>query len=259
MLGKRLAVEIGNQHISYIEYGTGGDITLFLHGWGGSAESFQPLWEQLVMHDQFKNSRFIAIDMPGFGDSPAPTQPWTVEDYLLCVVKYLGSMHITSCNLVVHSMGGRIAIKWLSGEYAAMCKKAVFIAPAAVRHENKSAKSAAGVLKKVFTLPLLRHLFPVVRTLGYKLIGGQDYLAVDGVMKETFKQVVSEDPSPGLQHISTESLIFWGTDDTYVPVSDAETMVEHMKHTRTIIFKGGRHGIHKTHATEIANELSAFL
>jgi len=57
-------------------YGSGHDVWLALHGWGGSHLTFAPLAPHLP-----EGVRLIAVDMPGYGRSPAVAQ-WSMEAYL---------------------------------------------------------------------------------------------------------------------------------------------------------------------------------
>lgn len=209
------------------------------------------------LHDQGKT--YIALDFPGFGESDQPPAPWAVENYLECVVQYLDMHNLAKVSAVVHSFGGRVLTKMLASEHAERVEKAVFIAPAVKRHEKTGIRKAAMGVKRIFELPLLRSVFPLVRKVGYKLIGGHDYLEASGVMKESFKLVTHEDPSPQLTGISTPTLVFWGTEDIYVPVGDAELMKQEMTNAEVVIYEGGRHAIHKTHAEQISHTLNAFL
>lgn len=258
MIGTRKMISIDGQQLSYLEHGSGNETVLFLHGWGGSAASFQELWVELVALGYDAGKRFIALDAPGFGESAEPSTPWEVRTYLECVVKFLNSQNIANFSIIVHSFGGRILAKMLDSEYKNRCDKAIFIAPAVARHEKTGLKQVAMMLKKVFELPLLRSVFPLVRNVGYRLTGGHDYLEVSGVMKETFKLVTQEDQKGHLTGVTTPTLVFWGTNDTYVPVSDADMMEREMQNVTKVIFPDGRHGIHRTHAAEIAAHIVKF-
>lgn len=50
-------------------WGSGDDVTIGLHGWGGSHETFVPLASWLPEH-----CMLVACDLPGFGKTPAPAR-----------------------------------------------------------------------------------------------------------------------------------------------------------------------------------------
>jgi len=262
MLGTRKNITVGKNQLSYIELANDSSqpVILFLHGWGGSAESFQTLMTEL--NNQLSTHRhLIALDLPGFGESAPPLQAWSVADYSSCVVKYIEALSIGQVDLVVHSFGGRIATKLLN-DRPDLVRKIAYLAPAGIRGNLEyiaSRESRASRIKKLFQFPLLRPLFPIVRKIGYKAIGGNDYIILDGVMKETFSLVTQEDLTALLPNVQHPTEIFWGRHDSYVPVSDGEYMTKVMKQANLTIFEDGRHGIHRTHATQIANRLKSFL
>ncbi|MFH1426673.1 MAG: alpha/beta hydrolase [Candidatus Kerfeldbacteria bacterium] len=259
MTGIRKSIKLDSGTISYIQDGDGSNPVLFLHGWGGDALSFQPLFQAL--RDAGSKSTFYALDFPGFGESAPPPSAWGVDDYAECVVKYLANMHISRPELVIHSFGGRVALKLLARK-ADIFQRAALIAPAGIKHETRSKETigfVAKTLKKILSIAPLKPLLPIVRSLGYKSIGAQDYLAAEGVMKESFSRVVDEDLKGCLSSITAPIHIFWGKDDTYVPFSDGEQMQSAMKQAQLTLFNDGRHGIHKTHAAQIAQALIPFL
>ncbi len=259
MTGTRQEITVGNQPISYIRHGNGPRTVLFLHGWGGSAESFQELWTAFNVNTE--RFSFIAIDLPGFGQSPPPALPWSVHDYMECVVQYLDLMSISQADLVTHSFGGRVAL-YLGAQHPQRIGKSILIAAAGKRTDEKTRKkveNASSTVKKIFMLPGLRKLFPIIRTIGYKLIGGQDYLKVDGVMRETFQNVVEEDLSHLFPTYKSPTQLYWGINDTYVPLTVGKEMEQSLPNATLTIFEDGKHGIHRTHAEQIALSAREFL
>lgn len=234
--------------------------TIFLHGWGGSAQSFQQLWESLEML-KAPFSTLTAIDLPGFGKTLPPPTPWSITDYCSCVVKYMDRHGIKKADIVSHSFGGRLTTKLLS-MHPERFRNVVYIAPAGIYHHSarvSTIQRVASIAKPVLQLPGLRKFFPAIQSFGYRLIGSQDYTKTSGVMRETFKNVIAEDTAPLLGTIKNPIEIFWGRNDGYVPVSDSELMKRAMPQAHVTIFEDGRHGIHVTHAQQIAIPLAKFL
>ena len=257
MIGTRKSINIENSELSYIEYNNSKNHTiLFLHGWGGCAESFQILWQELLDNDC--KSNLIALDFPSFGSSSPLLLVWALVDYAQCVVKYSGAKNLKKIDIVCHSFGGRVTTKLLSIA-PEIINKVVYIAPACIKHKHTFKKIISRIIKRIFQLPVLNIIFPLIRKYGYKLIGGHDYLKVDGVLKETFKNIISEDLSPILSSIKKPVQIFWGKNDGYVPVSDAKIMLQEIKNSEATIYEDGRHGIHKTHAAKIAPKIVKFI
>jgi pimeloyl-ACP methyl ester carboxylesterase len=78
---------------------------LLVHGLGASLNYWAAIIPELS-HDR----RVIAIDIPGFGDSPALPKPLTVEALTSAIVELAVSLGIRRPILVGHSLGGLLAI-----------------------------------------------------------------------------------------------------------------------------------------------------
>ena len=93
----------------------------------------------------------------------------------------------------------------------------------------------------------------------YKILRVHDYEKTSGVMRKTFLNVINQDLSGLLEHINCSTLVVWGKNDTYVPVSDAHHMHEKIRKSELHIIEDGRHGIHKTHAKQVGGWINEFL
>ena len=76
---------------NYIEAGEG-DSILLLHGWGSNIGLFQ----QLIGHLS-RAHRVFALDMPGFGETEEPKEPWCVDDYVAVSYTHLWRVRLFSC------------------------------------------------------------------------------------------------------------------------------------------------------------------
>ncbi|MEF3273777.1 MAG: alpha/beta hydrolase [Chloroflexus sp.] len=77
---------------------------ILVHGWGGSSRYWQAAPAFLP------NRRLIAIDMPGCGLSPAPTEPVTLASYARAVLAVADALDIDRFALVGHSLGAAVAL-----------------------------------------------------------------------------------------------------------------------------------------------------
>src|SRR5262245_63767640 len=91
--------EVGPEH---------GPIAILIHGWSSSWFTWKPILPSLN-----KRYRCIAIDLPGFGKSPAPAKKPTIAGYADLVAKIIEQFDEQSNDRGVlvmgHSMGGQIA------------------------------------------------------------------------------------------------------------------------------------------------------
>ena len=89
-------------HVS--DTGTGSPTLVFLHYFGGSARTWQPVIDRLS--SQF---RCLAIDLRGWGDSEATPTGYAVADMAGDVQAILDTLNLPRFVLVGHSMGGKPA------------------------------------------------------------------------------------------------------------------------------------------------------
>ena len=229
---------INGQLISYLET-TGGasDFTmLFLHGWRSQKEIWIPVIQKLVS----ENSRgsVVALDLPGFGSSPAPKRPWEVGDYAECVKQFIEKLELQNIYLVGHSFGGRIGIK-LAAQHGEIIKKLVLVDSAGlvVNAWKKTLMALAAKMFKPFFKPPFMQSF---RQKIYKKIGGEDYIATPE-LQATLAKVVSEDLSADMKNIHIPALIIWGDRDTDTPVEFGQRMNFLIHNSKFIILSNSGH------------------
>jgi len=218
---------------------------LILHGWGSSGQVMIPLAQQLA------NLRTCyVLDLPGFGDSPAPTHSWHVDDYVDLIQRFIQDLNLGQVDLLVHSFGGRIALKFCAREEAREIVDKVLITGGA---GMKPKRSLSYYIKK-YTAKTLKAPFLILpsglqqkalnwlrKTAVWKSLGSSDYTKLDGVMRETFVRTVTEYLEPFLSKIPHETLLLWGRDDNAAPLYQAERMEQGIKHGALVIIDHAGH------------------
>lgn len=123
-----------------------GPVLLFLHGWAASRKFWDPVVGALS--DRY---RCVAVDLPGFGESPRPDAPYTIEWFAETVERFRAALGLDVAAVVGHSMGGLIAARWLCDHAGASARlvlvNAVVCGPRALFLKSK-----------VLLLPLVRIL-----------------------------------------------------------------------------------------------------
>ena len=122
-----MKVNIKGLDINYICEGQG-DTVLLLHGWGSNITLFQSAIDLLKT-----KYRVIAMDMPGFGQSDEPKEPWCVDDYVDFVLEFLKDYEFDKITLLGHSFGGRVIIKLCSRELPFEIDKVILVDAAGVK------------------------------------------------------------------------------------------------------------------------------
>jgi len=217
---------------------------LILHGWGSSAKK----WSQVKNLLEFQGYRVFVPDLPGFGENPAPSEAWSLDDYVDWLEKYCEQQNLSQFFLLGHSFGGRIAIKF-ANKYPEKIKGLILCSAAGITPPAKIKIFIFNFLSKmgklIFSLPFLRIFQGVARKFIYFLSGNKDYYFLqDKIMKETFKKVIREDLTNYLPQIKIPTLIVWGEKDKITPLSDAYKMHQEIKNSVLEIIPQGKHAFY---------------
>jgi pimeloyl-ACP methyl ester carboxylesterase len=122
-------VILDGQPMNVIELGEGPPL-VFIHG---LIERWTQWVEQL---SAFASShRVIAIDLPGFGDSPMPAEKISVSGYARTIEKLLDALEVSAAAFVGHSMGGFTSVE-LAINFPERVERLVLISPAGLSTYN---------------------------------------------------------------------------------------------------------------------------
>jgi len=250
-------VEVMDLKISYSDVGNGKDI-LILHGWGSSSNS----WVEVQNNLSAKGFRVIVPDLPGFGASEEPRDPWGLKDYSGFVQEFARVIGINKFALAGHSFGGRIAIDY-SARYPEDFKYLILIAAAgAIRHK----KAKIGIMliftkigSFIFSLPVLSFIRPTVEKIWYKISGEKDYRKASPMMKIIMQRVLDEELRSRLPNILMPTLILWGEKDVATPLSDGVMIHENVPTSYLHVFKDMPHALNLKNPHGVAEKIAEFL
>jgi len=192
------------------------------------------IWEKII-EELRANYRVIAIDLPGFGLSPVPAKPFTLDDYAETVEALCQKLKINNFILVGHSFGGRVSIK-IAIKHPTKVKKLILVDSAGIKRERKIIGGLARLFKPIFK----QKIMDGARNKIYQAIGSEDYLATPKLQK-TYQNIVAEDLSSYLCDIKLPTLIIWGENDKDTPLSDAKLMNRDIKNSKLEIIKNAGH------------------
>jgi pimeloyl-ACP methyl ester carboxylesterase len=219
----------------YRQAGTGADV-LVLHGWGAQIESVGPIITGLATV-----ARVTAVDLPGFGETSLPPEPWGVGDYANWVLALMDHLGISSAGIIGHSNGGRIAIH-IGANHPERVTRLLLTDAAGIRP-----KRTAKYYAKVYSAKTVKHLAPHLGPLGRRMqqriaarLASSDYASA-GPLRPTFVKVVNEDLTPLLPQIKAPTLLIWGEHDDSTPVSDGQKMEQLIDDAALIVFEGAGH------------------
>jgi pimeloyl-ACP methyl ester carboxylesterase len=186
----------------------------FLHGWGGSRESLRGI-ATLFQHTH----RVHLVDLPGFGEAPAPPETWGTIEYADLVQQYIVDRAAGSVILVGHSFGGRVSVRLASRRLAQIHQLVLMGVPGL----PQPAMSRASLRRKGIRA-LRRVLIAAQPVLGSAPVrwhserfGSKDYQAA-GALRPVLVRTVNEDLTESARAIACPTLLIWGGDDTETPV-----------------------------------------
>jgi len=223
---------------------------LILHGWGSMSDRWAKEAEILAE----KGYQVIIPDLPGFGASDKLTRPWTVNDYVKWFEEFLKILNIQDFNLLGYSFGGALATK-MSVKYPQRILK-LFLVAAAVIRKKTNKKSISAKIAKIVKLFYFLPFYNFFRKAVYKfIIRKSDYIYTEGIMKETYLNVVSDDVSFNLPFIRVPTVIIWGDKDQSTPIEDAREVKEKIKNSTLVVVPGADHLIHKQMPEVLAEKI----
>ncbi|OGM28796.1 hypothetical protein A2962_04930 [Candidatus Woesebacteria bacterium RIFCSPLOWO2_01_FULL_39_61] len=223
---------------------------VLLHGWGAETKKLKPLKDEL----EKRGWSVLLPKLAGF-ENPPPDKVWGIKEYSEYVYSEARNAFKNENFFVFgHSFGGGIAIKLAYRK----CKGLSGIILCASRGVSRGKLlkrllfSALAKTGKVFLLvPVLAGSF---RRLLYKAAREHDYEKTEGIMKDIFKKVISEDLKPQIKQISTPTLILWGKIDRVTPMGDARFINESIKNSKIVLFEDEGHRLPYNKPKVIAEE-----
>lgn len=212
-----------------------------LHGWGADSSLMLPIAKRL---DRYS----IIPDLYGFGKTPHGDKPHTLHDYVLGVIEVLDKEGIDKIDVIGHSFGGRITIML------------AFLHPERI---NKIVLCDSAGLKprRCLTYYLKIINYKLRKKLGFSTnrCGSSDYLALSGVMRKTFVNVVNFDQSRQLSCVFAPTLIIWGKQDKQTPMYMAKKFKKKIKNSELFVLERAGHFSYADDIVSFTAKVNTFL
>jgi len=190
-------------------FGDGPPRVLALHGWGRRGRDFQP---------SLGDFDALALDLPGFGASPPPSDVLGAEGYAALISPVLEEFDQPPV-LVGHSFGGRVAVCLAAAHPGRVGPLVITGSPLLRLTPGKKPPFAYRVLRFLNRVGVIGDVrMEQIR----KSRGSDDYRAASGTMRDVLVKVVNEGYEPQLREIESPVILLWGEDDQEVPVAVAE-------------------------------------
>jgi pimeloyl-ACP methyl ester carboxylesterase len=237
----------------YLVRGEGPPV-LVLHGWGASIEAVHPIVTGLA-----PVATVYALDLPGFGESELPPEPWGVEDYQAFVAAFMDELAIRASTIVGHSNGGRIAIRMACTEPDRVARL-VLVDSAGIRPKRTLRYYRRVGMAKIGK-QAARFLGSPGERLRARLVGraaSADYLAA-GAMRPTLVRLVNADLRPYMPGIGVPTLLVWGSEDSETPLSAAREIERLIPDAGLVVLDGAGHFSYLDQPARFARIVSHFI
>lgn len=208
--------------------------------------------------------RVVALDLPGFGYSPMPTEPISISGYGRLLDRLLGELEIDAAAVVGNSMGGFVAAE-LAIAFPQRVECLVLVSPAGI--------STTGDPRTQRAVPTMRRLERVLTMSGAWFASKSEAVTRRPRLREATLKVAANHPArlpaalaaeqlrgagkPGFMQalhailnydirdrfpeIACPTLIVWGDGDRVITVRDADTFDELIPNSRKVIFEDTGH------------------
>lgn len=229
----------------------GAPILLLLHGAFSSLHTFDG-WVQELKND----FRIIRFDLPGFGlTGPTEDNLYSVEMYTDFLIHFMESFHLDKVFLAGSSLGG-----WMTWEFAwrypdkvgkmLLIDAAGYLSSRAIPLPFKMARLPFGGTIMSITTPrnifvrLVNEVYGDKSKVTDELIDRyyDHFLRIGN--REAFISIAKSDyidNTAQLKKIAIPTLIMWGSEDAWIPVSFAHRFVNEIPDARLIIYEGVGH------------------
>lgn len=219
-------------------------IALLIHGWSSSWYTWTPLLNDIA-------TRFscLAVDLPGYGRSPAPKTPPTIAGYADLMAKLIEEVSDRPVVVFGHSMGGQIAMTLalrhpmlverlvllnpvVSGRLSTFIN--VFIAPHILLERYRWGGKILSFLERT-PLSYQEQLLKPILFAERATISKQDYERIrsdarrpgqGAVRAACYRAMGAGDLRGKLRKISAPALVLWGAEDNTVPLRDAGAVAD---------------------------------
>ncbi|MCK5374754.1 MAG: alpha/beta hydrolase [Alphaproteobacteria bacterium] len=211
-------------------------VVIWAHGWGHSHKSFKHYLAALE-----QQARHIALDFPGFGESPEPPEHWGTIEYADAIASWIKDNNMPPVLWIGHSFGCRVGTQ-LAAHHPECVREMIYIAGAGLKRPRPFYKRLY-LFIRIRLFKALRHYVPE-SSLKKKLVaifGSSDYNQTSGIMRKILVRIVNEDLVEEAKKISCPVTLIYGTEDTETPPSIGKKYAQLIKNSQLHLLEGQDH------------------
>jgi pimeloyl-ACP methyl ester carboxylesterase len=247
---------------------------VLVHGLGGCWQN----WLENIPH-LARRHRVVAIDLPGFGSSPMPSE-WdiSIPSYGQLLADFCDELGLGETVLVGHSMGGFVVAEAVINEpqrFERLCLvSAAGISSARLRREPTEVVARMIAAGTPYAMNLQTRSFrrPRARAAAFRGLARHPELLrpellwefFDGGMRgdgftDAFTSLAGYDILDRLEEVELQALIAWGRNDRVVPPADAAQYARRLRNSTTVIFDDCGHLLQAERPVRFNRLLDGFL
>lgn len=269
---------VNGQQVHLVEQGRPHrQIALLIHGWSSSCYAMSPLMGILA-----QRFRVIAIDLPGYGESPPFPLRTTIPAYVDLLADLIVDLTQEPVVLVGHSMGGMISLT-LALRYPALIERMVLLSP------TISGRLSSYINMVVSPITLMERFglgSLIVSAFERSVVGVTDrmmrpasFAERSGITSEEHKRLQADVRRPGqgrvraecffamrannlsgkLDNVQVPALVLWGAEDNTVPLRDAGIVADEWPQADLRILPKAGHWPHFEQADATRRQVAAYL
>jgi haloalkane dehalogenase len=230
------------------------------------------MWRHLLPAIAGAGRRALALDLPGFGDSP-PDPPGTFERHVETVERFRRQIGLDRVVLVVHDTGGFIGLRWACDHPDSVGGLVITNTGFFPDHEwiEIATTMRTPIQGEALVNSLSRQAFG---TLLAEASSEFDERALDEYWKaftteggrrgmlELYRSVDPDEFEPyqsKLAALEVPTLILWGQQDEYIPVDYASRFAREIPGSKLVLLDGVRHFLFDDEPERCAHEVITFL
>jgi non-heme chloroperoxidase len=257
------SVELPNQvTLPYVEQGgVSGVPVLLLHGVTDSWHSYEPVLPHLP-----KSIHAFALTQRGHGDASRPVAGYRFHDFASDLASFMDALQIESAVIVGHSMGSSVAQRFAI-DFPERTLGLVLVGSFATLRGNPGVQelwdSAISTLTDPVDPDFVREfqqstLAQPVPQAFFELVMAESLKVPARVWRVAFEGFLEDDFSGELDKIEAPTLIVWGDQDAFCPLSDQERLAAAIRGSRFVVYAGAGHALHWEQPDRFASDLVAF-
>lgn len=225
---RRRLTSVAPYQIHSVEFGTGADELILLHGLSGSAR-----WWSRNVPGLAERFRVIIPDLVGFGSSPAVGRVPRLDEMADVLASWMETLDLGTVHLAGHSMGGQVAVHF------------------ATRHPERLGRlvlvDAAGIPRPLTPGNVLRfglEIAPLWRwgdPAFLPVIFGDAWTAGPRTLLHMIGHLLRDDVRPLLPRVQAPTLVIWGERDNWIPLEHAWEFRHSIPNSELTVLRSASH------------------